>query len=118
MYEIRQLLGAGAMGQEYEARDHDLDRRDAIKAAWPGLPSLRQEARALAAFRHPSLVTVHTLGEHRGAEFLVMERIYGVSLEAHIAHRFERGGHFGLDEIVTILPQPASSMSGTAACRQ
>jgi len=111
VYEIRSLLGAGAMGQVYEARDHDLDRRVAIKAAWPGLPSLRQEARALAAFRHPSLVTVHTLGEHRGAEFLVMERIYGVSLEAHMDHRIERGGRFSLEEAVKILVSLAEGLA-------
>ena len=103
VYEISALLGEGAMGQVFEARDHDLDRRVAIKAAWPGLPSLRKEARALAAFRHPSLVTVHALGEHHDVEFLVMERIYGVSLAAHMAHRFEAGGQFALEEAVGIL---------------
>ncbi|NOY91832.1 MAG: protein kinase [Deltaproteobacteria bacterium] len=113
VYEIRALLGEGAMGQVFEARDHDLDRRVAIKAAWPGLglPSLRKEARALAAFRHPSLVTVHTLGEHRGAEFLVMERIYGVSLEAHMDHRFGSGEVFSVDEVVALLVSLAEGLA-------
>ena len=45
------------------------------------LLGLRHEARALAAFRHPSLVTVHTLGNHRGVDFIVMERT------GHFFHR-------------------------------
>lgn len=91
VYEIRELLGQGGMGQVLEALDHQLNRRVAIKVAWPQghVPPLRNEARALAAFRHPSLVTVHTLGEHRGLDYLVMERIYGVSLEGHMAIRHE-----------------------------
>jgi len=99
------------MGQVFEARDHDLDRRVAIKAAWPGLPSLRKEARALAAFRHPSLVTVHTLGEHHDVEFLVMERIYGVSLDVHMKHRFEGGGQFDAAETVVILASLAEGLA-------
>src|SRR5690606_1547909 len=79
-YELRSLLGEGGMGQVFEAYDHSLCRKVAIKVAFPssGLVSLRDEARALAAFRHPSLVTVHVLAEHRGIDFIVMERIYGV----------------------------------------
>ncbi len=88
-YEITGLLGEGGMGQVFEAVDRLLDRRVAIKAAWPdpAVPSLVNEARALAAFRHPSLVTVHTLGEHRGIDYIVMERIYGRSLADLLEHR-------------------------------
>lgn len=87
-YEIRSLLGAGGMGQVFEAHDRALDRLVAVKAAWPGLPGppLRNEAKALAAFRHPSLVTVHTLGQHRDTDYIVMERVYGVSL-AELLHQ-------------------------------
>ena len=55
VYEIMQLLGRGGMGQVFEAHDHLLNRRVAIKAAWPNplTPPLRNEARAFAAFQHP-----------------------------------------------------------------
>ena len=91
VYEIMQLLGRGGMGEVFEAHDHLLNRRVAIKAAWPNplTPPLRNEARALAAFQHPSLVSVHTLGEHRGIDYLVMERVYGVSLTQHAATRWD-----------------------------
>jgi serine/threonine-protein kinase len=88
-YEIRGLLGAGGMGQVYEARDRGLNRLVAIKAAWPevGPGPLRREAQVLAAFRLSSLVTVHELGTHEGIEFLVMERLSGTTLAEHLAAR-------------------------------
>ncbi|MEM6954829.1 MAG: protein kinase [Myxococcota bacterium] len=101
-YEVRSMLGEGGMAQVWEARDHVLDRRVALKAARPepGMPSLRNEARALAAFRHPSLVTVHALAEHRGIEFIVMERIYGISLADHIEQRQADGVPFKVSEVL------------------
>ncbi len=112
-YEIRELLGEGGMGQVFEAFDHLLHRRVAIKAAWPNpnLPTLRNEARALAAFQHPSLVTVHTLGEHRGIDYIVMERIYGVSLKEHVAHRKNEGIPFSPQEVIEPLIAIAEGLS-------
>ena len=107
VYEIMQLLGRGGMGQVFEAHDHQLNRRVAIKTAWPNplAPPLRDEARALAAFQHPSLLTVHTLGQHRGLDYLVMERVYGVSLTDHLAARAcERGGLSTAEAVQILLP--------------
>jgi len=113
VYEIMQLLGRGGMGQVFEAHDHLLNRRVAIKAAWPNplTPPLRNEARALAAFQHPSLVSVHTLGEHRGIDYLVMERVYGVSLTQHAATRTSSGDRFSPAEVVQILLPAAEGLS-------
>jgi len=113
VYEIMQLLGRGGMGEVFEAHDHLLNRRVAIKAAWPNplTPPLRNEARALAAFQHPSLVSVHTLGEHRGIDYLVMERVYGVSLTQHAATRWESGQQFSPAEVVQILLPASEGMS-------
>ena len=104
VYEIMQLLGRGGMGQVFEAHDHLLNRRVAIKAAWPNplSPPLRNEARALAAFQHRSLVGVYTLGEHRGIDYLVMERIYGVSLTQHASTRFDGGEVFSAAEVIEL----------------
>ena len=113
VYEIVQLLGRGGMGQVFEAHDHLLSRRVAIKAAWPNplCPPLRNEARALAAFQHPSLVAVHTLGEHRGIDYLVMERVYGVSLTQHASTRWSSGQVFSPAEVVQILLPAAEGLS-------
>ena len=112
-YEIRKLLGEGGMAQVFEAHDHLLDRRVALKAAWPDpqLPPLRNEARALAAFRHPSLVTVHTLGQHRGVDFIVMERVYGISLADHISERKSAGVPFRVEEVVGPIAKLASGLA-------
>ena len=108
-----QLLGRGGMGQVFEAHDHLLNRRVAIKAAWPNplSPPLRNEARALAAFQHPSLVAVHTLGEHRGIDYLVMERVYGVSLTQHAATRWGMEQRFSPAEVVQIVLPAAEGLS-------
>jgi serine/threonine protein kinase len=113
VYEIIQLLGRGGMGQVFEAQDHLLNRRVAIKAAWPNplSPPLRNEARALAAFQHPSLVSVYTLGEHRGIDYLVMERVYGVLLTRHAATRWASGQVFSPAELVQILLPAADALS-------
>ena len=113
VYEIMQLLGRGGMGQVFEAHDHLLNRRVAIKAAWPNplSPPLRNEARALAAFQHPSLVAVHTLGEHRGIDYLVMERVYGVSLTQHASTRWGTGQAFSPEEVVQIVLPAAEGLS-------
>lgn len=113
VYEIMLLLGRGGMGQVFEAHDHLLNRRVAIKAAWPNplTPPLRNEARALAAFQHPALVSVHTLGEHRGIDYLVMERVYGVSLTQHAATRFGAHQSFTATEIIDIILPAADGLS-------
>ncbi len=90
-FEIRGLLGEGGNGQVFDAQDLKLNRRVAIKAAWPSLaslgPLLRKEAQALAAIRHPALVTVYAMGMHDGIEYFVMEHVPGVTLEAHVERR-------------------------------
>jgi serine/threonine protein kinase len=86
VYEIRSELGRGARGQVFEAYDRALQRRVAIKVAWPEVSSeqIRKEAQALAAIRHSGVVGVYAVGTHEKKEFVVMERLYGMSLEAHL----------------------------------
>jgi len=113
VYEVRRVLGSGGMGQVLEAHDHSLDRRVAIKASWPDLdlPPLRDEARAMAAFRHPTLITVHCMGVHRNIDYIVMERIYGVSLSAMLEQRLANEQPFGVAEAVPILKNVSEGLS-------
>ncbi len=92
-YEIRALLGHGGMGQVFEAQDVGLVRRVAIKANFADIElqfSIRNEARALAALRHPGVVGVYALGCHHGVDYMVMEHVSGVTLAHHLERLGER----------------------------
>jgi serine/threonine-protein kinase len=104
-YEILKLLGAGGMGTVYEAHDRMLNRRVAIKVAQSQLPelSLRKEAQALAAIRHPSMVTVYALGSHCGVEYLVMELVRGTTLYSHMHKHWRKQQRFSVREALDIL---------------
>jgi serine/threonine-protein kinase len=105
MYEIRSVLGAGGMGQVFEAQDLALNRRVAIKAAWPNLEDspVRKEAQALAAIRHPSMVGVFTVGKHAGIEYVVMERVFGIPLENFLYKKQTAGEVVGISEAIELI---------------
>lgn len=91
-YEILGQVGAGGMGEVYQARDTRLNRIVAIKILSGGLPSdpvlgqrFRREAQALAALNHPNICTVHDVGVE--PRYLVMEYLHGETL----ATRLSRG---------------------------
>jgi eukaryotic-like serine/threonine-protein kinase len=113
VYEIRSLLGAGAMGEVYDAHDRALNRRVAIKVERPEIAPdyLVREGRALAAIRHPGVVTVHTVGRHRAMAFLVLERVYGLSLDRMIDDRRGRGERFSVAEALDLLVSIADALS-------
>ncbi len=90
-YEVVRLLGAGAMGEIYSARDTRLGRLVAIKllpealAAEPGhVIRLRQEALAASALNHPNVMAVHDVGTENGAFFVVSELIEGQTLRERL----------------------------------
>ncbi|MBP7148283.1 MAG: serine/threonine protein kinase [Acidobacteria bacterium] len=98
-YEVVQLLGRGAVGEVYLARDPALHRRVAIKrlSVLAGLSEDEQneararflrEARAAAALSHPNLVTVHDVGEQDGIPYIAMEFLEGTTLD-----RYTKPGH-------------------------
>ena len=76
------------MGVVYEATDGELERRVAVKLlredkVWrpETMGRFRREARALAAFSHPNVVTIHDFGVSTdGRAFLVMEYLVGPTL--------------------------------------
>lgn len=86
-YEIRAVLGRGGMGQVFDAQDLGLVRRVAIKANFADIEqqfSIRNEARALAAIKHPGVVSVYALGQHEGIDYMVMEHVSGFTLAHHL----------------------------------
>ena len=112
-YELRGMLGQGGMGQVYDAYDRYLSRPVAIKVAWPtvGASAVRKEAQALAAIRHPSMVVVYASGTHAGTEYVVMERVPGLTLASHIRRRVSSGKPFLVPEAVEILSAVAEGLA-------
>jgi serine/threonine protein kinase len=80
------------MGEVYRARDTRLGREVAIKVLGHALAAdtdarerLRREARALSTLNHPHVCILYDVGEHEGADYLVMELVTGATLSHRIA---------------------------------
>jgi serine/threonine-protein kinase len=90
-FQIVRLLGRGAMGSVYLARDLALHRVVAIKVLrWDLAASLddterfRREARTTGQLAHPSIVPLHSFGESPNLMYMVMRYVPGESLGARI----------------------------------
>ncbi len=86
-YRINRRLGRGGMGVVYAAADQALARdvavkvlRDELAADARAAERFEREARLVASFSHPNVVTVHDFGAAAGRGFLVMELLAGASL--------------------------------------
>src|ERR1019366_7022818 len=91
-YEIVAPLGAGGMGEVYRARDTRLERDVAIKvlpAAFARdaerLRRFETEGRAVAVLNHPNILSIHDIGTHEGAPYLVSECLEGHSLRQELS---------------------------------
>ncbi|MBM4067865.1 MAG: serine/threonine protein kinase [Planctomycetes bacterium] len=90
-YRVLSVLGAGGMGVVFKAEDLSLQRLVAIKAMLPSLAAsasarerFKREARSAAAIKHDHIVTIHQVGEDRGAPFLAMEFLAGEPLDERL----------------------------------
>ncbi|WP_372623363.1 serine/threonine-protein kinase [Falsiroseomonas sp.] len=91
-YELRSVLGRGAMGTVYEAWDPVIARRVAIKTVplpeaagedvAQTLPRFRHEAQAAGRLIHPNVVAVFDYGETGDIAYIVMEFVEGRSLKS------------------------------------
>jgi Tol biopolymer transport system component len=105
-YEIIALLGAGGMGEVYEARDTRLDRTVAIKICKGRFTErFEREARAISSLNHPNICALYDFGRENSAEFLVMEYLEGETLEARL-HK----GALPIEEALSIATQIASAL--------
>jgi serine/threonine protein kinase len=110
--EVRGVLGEGGMGQVYEALDRSLNRRVAVKVGWPDVGSnVLIEAQAMATIRHPSVVSIYSVGRHLGMDYAVMELIHGSNLEEHVDRRRSSGLLLPLDEVVQLLTGVADGLA-------
>ncbi len=111
-YEIERPLGAGGMGEVYQARDSRLNRGVAIKVLLPAvandpdrLARFRQEARILASLNHQNIAHIHGVEEAGEHWALVMELVQGPTLADRIVQ-----GALPVEEALVIARQIAEAL--------
>ena len=97
-YEIIEIIGKGAMGVVYKARDPNIDRIVAIKAikgdelvaATDGeelLARFRREVQTAGELTHSNIVTIYDGGQDGELHWLAMEYVDGPSLDKVIGDK-------------------------------
>ncbi len=93
-YEVLAPLGAGGMGEVWEARDPRLERHVALKVIRSDLAAdsdrlarFTREAKAVAALNHPHILTIYDVGFHDGTPYVVTELLEGESLRKVVSFR-------------------------------
>ncbi len=95
-YQVKRLIGKGAVGEVWLAEDPALSREVAIKSlsSLAGLPPEEQgeararfirEAQTAAGLGHPNIVTIFDVGEEEELPYIAMEYLRGTTLDRHTA---------------------------------
>jgi eukaryotic-like serine/threonine-protein kinase len=112
-YQVTAQIGAGGMGEVYQAHDTKLGRDVAIKVLPEAfardperLSRFQREAKLLASLNHSNIATIHGLEESNGTHYLVMELVSGENL----AERVKRDGAVPIEESLTIAKQIAEAL--------
>ncbi len=113
-YEIQEKLGEGGMGAVYRGFDTQLRRSVAIKVLLPEYTANREarerflrEARSAASISHDNVVSIHHVGDHNGAAYLVMPLLKGMSLETF----FQKKGLPTITQAVRIAREIAAGLA-------
>jgi Tol biopolymer transport system component len=111
-YEITGAIGAGGMGEVYQAHDTNLGRQVAVKVlpeAFQHDPSrmsrFQREAKMLAALNHANIATIYGLEQSGGTSYLVMELVSGETLADRV-----KDGPVPVEEALKIAVQIAEAL--------
>ncbi|MFZ0427464.1 MAG: protein kinase [Acidobacteriota bacterium] len=111
-YKIEEPIGAGGMGEVYQALDTRLNRRVALKVLPEAFASdpqrmarFEREAQVLAALSHHHIAAIYGLEEGEPSPALVMELVEGETLAERIAR-----GPLPIEEALPIAGQIAEAL--------
>jgi serine/threonine protein kinase/Tol biopolymer transport system component len=111
-YEVVAQIGAGGMGEVYQAHDTKLGRDVAIKVLPEAfahdadrLSRFQREAKMLASLNHPNIATIHGLEQSGDTSYLVMELVSGETLAERV-----KAGPLGIEESLKIAIQIAEAL--------
>ena len=117
-YRIERRIGAGGMGEVYEARDDSLQRVVALKV----LPAefvddtdrvrrFEQEALSASRLNHPNIITIFEILEADAVRFIATERIDGQTLRALLTDPVTKAGRrLEIDKALDIAIQVAAAL--------
>ena len=115
-YRLERLLGEGAFGRVYRARDELLERTVALKLINPsvvetlseqGAETFLAEARTIAKLDHPHIVPVFDAGLEGSSPWMAMRLVDGQSLESLL----ESERQLGPNRTLPLIRQAASALA-------
>src|ERR1700686_2818435 len=111
-YEVVAPIGAGGMGEVYQAHDTKLGRDVAIKVLPEAfaddlqrLSRFQREAKMLAALNHANIATIYGLEQSAGVTCLVMELVPGETVAERV-----KAGPLPIEEALKIAVQIAEAL--------
>jgi serine/threonine protein kinase len=117
-YEIRSKIGAGGMGEVYQAYDTTKDRVVALKLLKSELASqsgyqerFRRESRLAARLQEPHVIPVHDWGEIDGVLYIDMRFVEGDDLHAAL----KKDGPFDPLRATSVVRQIAGALDAAHA---
>lgn len=117
-YSIESVLGRGAMGVVYLARQSSPDRRVALKLINPAFADdeafrrrFLRESAAAAAIDHPHILPVYAAGEADGTLFIAMRAVEGRDLREVL----RASGDLDLERVVTVASQVGGALDAAHA---
>ena len=115
-FEVKEVLGSGALGAVYKVIDKDLDMELALKVILPTFLSgdttleLRKALRRVRKLSHTNIIRIYDEGLDGQNFYFTMQYLEGLTLRKIINLRKDKKQVFALSEVEPILSQIAEAL--------